>query len=650
MAKPFKSKRTLERASKTKDASVIPWGAQSCRPWAVQLAPAQMQLAPNGFNADAKQWYMGRVASVEPNLSLIRPKLIVMAWLAVVAGGMLQGAALEWALGPRSPAGLLWVFAAGATGAFVSVPVVLVTARLARGQSRVRALLVHALGAAIFSVSCMGFARAIAVGLGVPPAILLPLPEMVLFDLQNTLPLYAGLALAYGTYCAWLREREAERQAATLAEQLAATRLSAVRARLQPELVFAALAAARAALPDHPAACDRHIQTLADALRLLSEQPRAPIAAVPELPKPELSAHVVSADPPRRAWLLRYVLLLPLILAASVALARAMAFAHPEFTTEIYIGSAGRAVGVWLSLPVTRLVSRFSTGRSEVRRWPARVLTHLAGFSVFSLVWVSAAALVRDGLSQLFRVGFPDLSWRAGFLLESQRLTFVYIALCAGHAAVHALRTSHARELAARALRTALTDSQLEALNARVDPHFLFNALNTLSSLAYTDGARAAQLIDALGELHEAALSSHGPDWTLREEQLYTRRFVEFLSARFGERVRVEIRLPEALLGVRVPRLSLQTLVENAVKHNQSKRRTLTVVVEAVLREGTTVLTVSDNGLGFSQALPSTRGGLARLRHTLELLYGAHARLCASAGEPRGARVELWIPTGREAC
>jgi len=569
----------------------------------------------------------------------------VAVWLGFLAGSLLQGAALVLALGPQAPAGLLWLFAAAATGAFVALPVVIGTASVARGLSRPRALLAHAVGAALFSVGVMAVTRAIAVGLGTPPEQLLPLPKMVLFDLQNTLPLYAALAFAYATYCAWLRGHAADRHAATLAGQLAAARIHAARARLQPQLVFAALAAARAALPHDPSACDRRIQTLADALRAQSE-PEASVELAPEPALHGSSAHVALADLPRRGWLVRHVQFLPLLLAISIALARAMAFAHPELAAAIKVGLAGRAVGMWLALPLVRLASAHAMGG----RWPRQLLVHLAGFAVFSLVWVSGAALVRGWVSRVFDIPCPDLSWRAGFLIELQRLSLVYAALWAGHAALHALRASHARALRARELRTALAESQLEALNARVDPHFLFNALNTLSSLAYTRGELAAQLIDALCELHEAALSTHEPDWTLREEQRYTRRFAEFLSARFGERVRVEIRVPDALLGVRVPRLSLQTLVENAVKHNQSHRRKLTVRVEAAPGDCSTVLTVSDDGRGFSQALPSARGGLTRLRHTLELLYGTRARLRASAGEPRGARVQMWIPAVANPC
>ncbi|MDB4991147.1 MAG: yehU [Myxococcaceae bacterium] len=556
--------------------------------------------------------------------------------------GVAQGTAVEHGLGADAPPGLVWAFAAGATGAFVALPLVLWAVHTSRSLSRRAASVLHVAAAALFSFTAIAVARTIALALGAPRVP--PLLAMVMFDLQNTLPLYAGLAFAYATHSAQQRRRAAERELASLREQVIQEQLWAASARLQPVRMFAALRAARSALPHSPAECDAHIQRLADALR-------RPSAAAHESSSPGTDAASASVPPelelpsPIPPWA-GYLFALPLIASAALLLARAMTFALPAHAELIYVGSLGRAIGVWSALPLAYAAVRLAHGRSRL----AQATFYCLGFCTFSAVWVSAAGCVRGWLSEAMRLAIPHLSWHAGFLLELQRLSFVYAALCGAQVAWRGLRDSHARERSREQLRGVLAESRLQTLNARVDPHFLFNALNTLSSFANTDVERTARLIDTLHELLEVALSSDAPDWPLRDEQLYIRRFVEFLSARFGERVRVDIALPEALLDLRVPRLSLQTLVENAVKHNQDRRRPLRVCLSARIARGVALLTVSDDGKGFSptRANDPARGALERLRRTLQLLYGSRAALSTSMCEPLGACIEISIPLRTE--
>ncbi|MFT3921562.1 MAG: histidine kinase [Myxococcales bacterium] len=560
--------------------------------------------------------------------------------MGLLAVGMLQGLAVQHALGSKAPPGLVWMFAAGATGAFLCLPVVTWTVRRAHGLSRMKAVLLHAAAASLFSVIGIAIARALAILMGAPASQVPPLLELVMFELQNTLPLYAGLAFAYATYAALQRRRAAERDAASLREQLIDEQVRAASARLQPARVYAALHAAREALPHRAAECDAHIQALADALR----SPRHPHeqAALPALDV--LAGDAPSAREPTvhgAAWP-RYLLAFPVIAGGALLLGRAMAFALPAQSDLFYVGSLGRAVGAWLALPVAYAAARLAHGRSK----GTQLAVYASGFLAFSVVWVSAAACTRSWLCDGFGLALPKLSWREGLLLEAQRLSFAYAAFCGAGAAWRAVRDGHARERWREQLRGALAESRLAALNARVDPHFLFNALNTLSSLASNDPERTAHLIDALRELLEVALSSHEPDWPLSDEQRYTQRFIEFLGARFGTRVCVELMLPEALLEVRVPRMSLQTLVENAVKHNQDRRKPLHVQLSARATANATVLTVNDDGKGFSLTRPHAhaRGGLERLRHTLQLLYGSGAALVTGMSEGQGARIEMSIP------
>ena len=118
----------------------------------------------------------------------------------------------------------------------------------------------------------------------------------------------------------------------------------------------------------------------------------------------------------------------------------------------------------------------------------------------------------------------------------------------------------------ARLLAVRVKQAELEALQARIRPHFLFNTLNTAAALVHARPADAEQLILDLADLFRAALS--GPrDIPLSEELALARRYLEIEALRFGDRLRVHWRLPDPLPAVMVPALSIQPLVENAIRH-----------------------------------------------------------------------------------
>jgi two-component system sensor histidine kinase AlgZ len=201
-------------------------------------------------------------------------------------------------------------------------------------------------------------------------------------------------------------------------------------------------------------------------------------------------------------------------------------------------------------------------------------------------------------------------------------------------------------ELREQQAREELLRAQIESLQARVNPHFLFNALNTVASLVEDEPERAVEAIERLSALLRHSLEGAKEDRVaLRRELEAVRGYLELEGLRFGARLRQEVVVEPGLDAVLVPPFVLQPLVENAVKHGIGSRREGGRVRVAVTAEGEhgLRLVVEDDGPGRSQAF-GTKSGNEMLRQRLVLLYGEAATFHAGPGAAGGFRVELTIP------
>ena len=203
------------------------------------------------------------------------------------------------------------------------------------------------------------------------------------------------------------------------------------------------------------------------------------------------------------------------------------------------------------------------------------------------------------------------------------------------------LRASELREQAARA--------ELAALQARINPHFFFNTLNTISALAEDDPRRAGEIVQTLAELfrYTFKVAESGPV-PLQEELGFVQRYLTIEQARFGERLRVLRAVEPAALSVRVPGLILQPLVENAVGHGIAPLRHGGTVRSAARVEGADlVVEVADDGAGLPpDADPVREGhGLDNVRQRLGTLYGVRGSLDLGAGPGgRGTLARVRLP------
>lgn len=204
-------------------------------------------------------------------------------------------------------------------------------------------------------------------------------------------------------------------------------------------------------------------------------------------------------------------------------------------------------------------------------------------------------------------------------------------------------------------LREQATRAELQALQARINPHFFFNTLNTISALVEDDPRAASEIVETLAELFrytfKAAESRPVP---LAEEIDFVRRYLRIEQARFGERLAVVHQLDPDALRVPIPGLLLQPLVENAVGHGIAPiRRGGTVRIAARLEGEDLVVEVSDDGRGLAsragQGSPlKPEHGLDNVRQRLQTLYGEAGRLSLEPGPGgRGAVATIRLPWSR---
>jgi sensor histidine kinase YesM len=196
-------------------------------------------------------------------------------------------------------------------------------------------------------------------------------------------------------------------------------------------------------------------------------------------------------------------------------------------------------------------------------------------------------------------------------------------------AATLALRTQQVEQERAYKL---LAESRLSSLESRIHPHFLFNTLNSIAALIPSDPVRAEDTVSKLASLLRFSLNANQTGLVpLSLELKIVRDYLEIEKTRFGQRIRYELAVPEALQDVKVPMLSLQSLVENAVKHVAAKRTEGVSIQVKGSRDANRInLEVLDDGQGFSLESITPEHGLGNLVARLELLFGDGGELAVT--------------------
>ncbi len=199
-------------------------------------------------------------------------------------------------------------------------------------------------------------------------------------------------------------------------------------------------------------------------------------------------------------------------------------------------------------------------------------------------------------------------------------------------------------------LKRQVVEARMAAMQAQVEPHFLFNTLASIDHLIETDPPRASTMQKNLIALLRASMPSmreSNPNaQTLGREMAVIRPYLEILKVRMEDRLQASVRVPDGLLSAEFPPMMIQSLVENAIKHGlEPKAEGGALVVSAEIVHGRLALTVADTGLGFGKADTAGTGiGLANIRERLKLLYGDKASMVVADNRPSGTIVTLTVP------
>ena len=224
---------------------------------------------------------------------------------------------------------------------------------------------------------------------------------------------------------------------------------------------------------------------------------------------------------------------------------------------------------------------------------------------------------------------------------------FLLLAWAALYLAIVAGARARAAERQGERFRSAAKAAELRSLRYQVNPHFLFNTLNSLSALVMTGKEdRAEQMIQSISRFYRHSLAEDSTgDVSLEDEIDLQEHYLEIEAVRFPERLRVRVDLPPELAQLKVPGMILQPLVENSVKYGVSaSNRPVTISIAAREEYGRLVLRVSDNGPGLPSGHSGGFGiGLANVRDRIEARFGNEATI-TSGQSPEGYETELRLP------
>ncbi|NHZ41413.1 sensor histidine kinase [Massilia aquatica] len=307
---------------------------------------------------------------------------------------------------------------------------------------------------------------------------------------------------------------------------------------------------------------------------------------------------------------------------------------------------------LWESSSMLAATVLLAIQRRLTRRYDDLLATPWRWFGLQALLlpmyWVAFVPIafgIRHGVYALAGSRYEHAAWGPTFLYESLKLSVfvgLFVVIVFGILSYRQLLEEKLRAEQANAL---LRQAHLQRLRQQMQPHFLFNALNTISSLMHTDVARAdatlIELADVLratldvGELQVAPLST---------ELRLVRGYARVMEERFAERVAIAWRIDDAALDCALPVMSIQPLLENIFKHTVEKRRgTVHIAISASRHNKLLVVTLDDDaGTLAPHAPPGV--GLSNLRERMAALYGASASLVLAPLAPAGVRATMTVP------
>jgi two-component system, LytTR family, sensor kinase len=376
----------------------------------------------------------------------------------------------------------------------------------------------------------------------------------------------------------------------------------------------------------------------------------------------------IEPSTPRERWVVAGVItalaLFCAVVEASQNYIGAINFGKPVLWRE----SIRRTLPSWVIIALLApgalyLARRFPLERG---RWRSVLLVHLFGASVFAIAHLGGTAAyyaMTDGAFERLPLLLNKFI-SAYFILD----VLVYCGIVGAAHAVRFYREARSREIAAARLQESLTQAQLATLRGQLNPHFLFNTLNAITTMALKrEHDNVVVTLGYLSELLRVSLDDRLPqEVALADELELLERYLEIQRIRFGDRLTVTRDVDDEALNALVPIMILQPLAENAIVHGIAPvTGPGELRLRAARRNGELVLEVSDTGPGFAATVrtngdpacgaddpnpgtsaerPSGGIGLANTRARLAQLYGERSQLAVGVADVGGARVSITIP------
>ncbi|MCA1616609.1 MAG: histidine kinase [Acidobacteria bacterium] len=289
----------------------------------------------------------------------------------------------------------------------------------------------------------------------------------------------------------------------------------------------------------------------------------------------------------------------------------------------------------------------------RVAGWPRALAVHLLAAASCSSFALAFYLLVRKLLLWAVPAAAesPAASFKHLLIGEFHTGVVIYFSVVGISYTLDYYRKFRERELRAAQLESQLAQAQLDALRKQLQPHFLFNTLNTVSILIDEDTKAAREMLVRLSDLLRATLDrARGHEVTLRQELDFVEGYLEIERTRFQDRLTVTVDAEPATLNARVPDLILQPIVENAIRHGVAPRAAAgRIEIRAARRNGSLHLRVRDDGAGLPREADDSgrrRGGvgIANTRARLAQLYGAGHGFEMRNAPGGGLCVEITIP------
>lgn len=314
---------------------------------------------------------------------------------------------------------------------------------------------------------------------------------------------------------------------------------------------------------------------------------------------------------------------------------------RPVRLARVILGVAPHYI-LWaiLAIGVAAMSRRFPLERGHLA---TRIPLHIAASLVFYAIDVAVSSLVVPPL--LSRPAITPFLFGLAAIRSFYDDFLLYWGIAGVTHLIRGQRKLREEELRRSELQRAFTSAQLDALRAQLQPHFLFNTLNSIAELMHVDIVAAERMIEALSTLLRCSLDAgEHPEITLADELRMLDVYLEIQQVRFHDSVVIEREIDPAAFDALVPTLLLQPIVENAFRHGIPRRRDRGIVVIRAQRDGARIrIEVRDNGAGPPKGWREGIG-LGTTRERLEWMYGEDQSLTLSAVDGGGTRVEVALP------